>query len=153
MSHVFISYSRQNQDYAHKLAEKLQQEGFEVWIDDRIDYGDTWERVIFKAIDDCAAFLVIMTPQSYESDWVLRECQYADKRKRPQFPVLLEGEEFPRYVSTQYADVRSDKLPPDDFYQRLAKFAPRKVGAGANITAASIADLKGSLPELDKPKL
>jgi formylglycine-generating enzyme required for sulfatase activity len=125
MSHIFISYSKQNKTYARKLADQLKQEGFEVWIDDRIDYGDTWERAIFKAIDQCLAFVVIMTPESYESDWVLRECQYADKRKKPQFPVLLDGEEFPRYVSTQYADVRGGILLGENFLKRLSKFVVR----------------------------
>lgn len=132
MSHIFISYSKQNKDYARKLAEQLKQQGFEVWIDDRIDYGDTWERVIFKAIDECMAFLVIMTPESYASDWVLRECQYADKRKKPQFPMLLDGEEFPRYVSTQYADVRGGKLPGEDFLRRLEKSVGRTLNSLPN---------------------
>jgi hypothetical protein len=134
MSHVFISYSKKNQKYARQLAEKLIQEGFDVWIDDRIDYGDSWERVIFKAIDECSAFVVIMTPESYESDWVLRECQYADRRKKPQFPVLLSGEEFPRYGFLQFADVRDGQLPPPNFYDKLAQHAPRKSRPGADVT-------------------
>jgi hypothetical protein len=36
MSHVFISYSRKDQLYARMLAEVLRQQGFDVWIDDRI---------------------------------------------------------------------------------------------------------------------
>lgn len=126
MSHVFISYSKKNREYARAIADKLLDEGFNVWIDDRIDYGENWERVIFKAIDDCAAFIVLMTPQSYESIWVQRECHYAEKRGKPPFPVLVDGvEEFPRYGLTQYVDVRGGVLPPADFYERLARFAPR----------------------------
>jgi hypothetical protein len=53
MPHVFVSYSRRDQDYAHKLAEDLRQHGFDVWIDDRIDYGDQWFNEIVKAIEDC----------------------------------------------------------------------------------------------------
>lgn len=134
MSHVFISYSKKDKIYARKLADHLISQGFDVWIDDRIDYGDTWERVIFKAIDDCLAFLVIMTPQSYESDWVLRECHHAGRRNKPPFPVLLEGEEFPRYGITQFVDVRGGRLPPNDFYERLEKAAPRKRDGGADMT-------------------
>ncbi|MEO1287448.1 MAG: toll/interleukin-1 receptor domain-containing protein [Chloroflexota bacterium] len=33
MSHVFISYSTKDSDYAYKLADKLREEGFDVWID------------------------------------------------------------------------------------------------------------------------
>ena len=95
MSHIFISYSKKNRDYARQLADKLLELGFDVWIDDRIDYGENWEREIFKAIDGCSAFVVLMTPESYESDWVLRECQYADKRKKPQFPCAAGWRRIP----------------------------------------------------------
>ncbi len=33
MSHVFVSYSTRNSEYAYKLADKLRTQGFDVWID------------------------------------------------------------------------------------------------------------------------
>ena len=134
MSHVFISYSKKNRDYARKLADHLLSLGFDVWIDDRIDYGDMWERTIFKAIEDCAVFLVIMTPESYASNWVLREINYADRRKKPQFPLLLAGEEFPRYTITQYANVTDGNLPREDFYKRLTQVVHPKPDVGIIVT-------------------
>lgn len=134
MTHIFISYSKHNHDYARQLADHLLSLGFDVWIDDRIDFGEDWELAIFDAIDKCAAFIIVMTPDSYDSKWVRREYHYAEKRKKPEFPVLLEGEEFPRYGLNQYVDVRSGILPPDDFYNRLAKSAPRKSAPGLDVT-------------------
>ena len=113
----------------------LEKAGFNVWYDGRIDYGTSWEQVIFKAIDDCAAFIVVMTPQSWESDWVLRECQYADKRKKPQFPLLLDDEEFPFYVDNQYADVRGGKLPLKDFVTRLSQVIEPQTQSGKRYAA------------------
>jgi len=139
MSHVFISYSKKNRAYARTLADNLLSMGFDVWIDDRIDFGEMWERTIFKAIDECSAFIVIMTPDSYESDWVLREIQYADRRHKPQFPVLLEGEDFPRYGPHQHVDVRGGILPPEHFYERLEKVAPRRIKVGTNVTPQDVA--------------
>jgi small GTP-binding protein len=132
-SHIFISYSKKNREYARRLADGLLNEGFDVWIDDRIDYGDDWELAIFKAIDLCSAFIVIMTPNSYESKWVRRECHHADKRSKPLFPLLLEGEEFPRYGLTQFIDVRGERLPGKDFYAHLEKYVPRKTRRGNEI--------------------
>ena len=37
MSHIFIGYSHDDSDDAHKLEEALERRGFEVWIDLRID--------------------------------------------------------------------------------------------------------------------
>jgi formylglycine-generating enzyme required for sulfatase activity len=133
MSYIFISYSNHNQEYARSLAEKLKQEGFDVWIDDRIDYGDDWELAIFKAIDDCAAFVVVMSPASYESKWVRRECHHAEKRDKPPFPILLEGEEFPRYGITQFFDATDGALPSTDFYNRVEKYAQRQNKPGKEV--------------------
>jgi formylglycine-generating enzyme required for sulfatase activity len=143
MSYIFISYSKHNRDYVRKLADQLLKKGFDIWIDDRINYGADWELEIFKAIDECTAFVVIMTPDSYESRWVRRECHHAEKRNKPPFPVLLDGEEFPRYGPTQYVDVHGEILPPESFYEQLALYVPRKSVQGIEVTAAETPDLSG----------
>ena len=122
MRTVFISYSHKDSDYAHRLAEELEQKGFSVWIDDRIDYGTQWPRVIQEHLDDCSAFVVIMTPRSYQSDWVQNELSRAKRKGKKVFPLLLEGEEPWLSVEiTQYVDVRDSGLPPERFYRELAK--------------------------------
>jgi hypothetical protein len=142
MSHVFISYSKQNKDYARKLADHLLSQGFDVWIDDRIDYGDDWWRTIVRNIRSAKAFIVIMTHESDSSEWVQCEVTLADKHKIPAFPLWLDGdfhesENWAIYVRTQYVDVRKDKLPPEDFYQRIERVAPKKGANGNNKATAS----------------
>jgi serine/threonine-protein kinase len=117
--HVFISYSRHDQDYARELADHIRQNGFPVWIDDRIDYGDQWFKEIEKAIKASAAFVVVMTPDSDASEWVHREILIAKREKKLIFPLLLQGQEFGILIDIQYADVRASRLPPADFYGRL----------------------------------
>jgi hypothetical protein len=66
MSHVFISYSTKNAEYAHHLADKLREEGFDVWIDQRrLQSSQDWWRAIVLGIWECAAFIVILTPKSH----------------------------------------------------------------------------------------
>jgi hypothetical protein len=43
---IFISYSRQDQAYVNELVKALAKYRLPVWLDDRIDYGETWPRVI-----------------------------------------------------------------------------------------------------------
>src|SRR5262245_6275199 len=93
--HIFISYGREQQKYARKLANYLIENGFNVWIDDRINYGADWWDAIVKAIEDCAAFIILMTPDSQESRWVKRECQLAEKFGKITLPLLLEGLNWP----------------------------------------------------------
>ena len=122
MSHIFISYSHKDTDYAHKLADTLQGNGFNVWIDARLDYGSQWPLEIQKQLDSCDAFILIMTPRSFASEWVQSELQRAKRKLKPIFPLLLEGEEpWLSTESTQYYDVRGGKFPDARFFSALKK--------------------------------
>jgi formylglycine-generating enzyme required for sulfatase activity len=139
MSHVFISYSRKNSDYARKLADRLLTLGFDVWIDDRIDYGEDWWRAIVRAIKACSAFVVLMSPDSGESRWVQREVTLADELRKPMFPLLLEGDLISSdywaiFVRAQYADVRKGNPPPNEFFRSIAQLTPRKSTPGREVT-------------------
>ncbi len=134
MAHVFISYAHTDRVYARTLADYLLSSGFDVWIDDRINFGTDWEDAIFKSIGGCAAFIVIMTPEAAESAWVKRERFYAEGQRKPPFPLLLEGEVFPFYAPFQYFDVRGGIMPTEDFLDQLAAVAPRAQAAGHDVT-------------------
>jgi formylglycine-generating enzyme required for sulfatase activity len=117
--HVFISYAREDQTYTRELADHLRERGFDVWMDDRIDFGDRWWRTIVRALRASAAFVVVMTPESEKSEWVEREVLLALRERRPIFPLLLRGEGFSILIDTQYADVTGGRMPPEEFYDRL----------------------------------
>lgn len=133
--YIFISYSKKQGTYARGLADHLVASGFDVWIDDRIEYGSNWWNTIVETIRQSAALVVIMTPDSLASEWVQLEVQLAKKWKKPVFPLLLQGENWPLFELTQYVDVSDQHFPEPDFLDRLADFVPRQVGrAGSAIT-------------------
>ncbi len=144
MAHVFISYHKNSsREYARKLADYLIAHGFDVWIDDRIDYGNNWEQLIFKAVEQAAAVIVLMTPSSYQSRWVQAERLYAEKNNKPIFPVLLDGDIFPAYLGFQTADVRDGKLPSVDFLHDLeVSGVQRSSSPGRNVAT------QGPTPEV-----
>jgi serine/threonine protein kinase len=120
-THLFISYSRSDKAYADTLFDHLGQNGFTPWIDRQIEYGDMWFREIDEAIKTCAAFLVLMSPAAYESEWVQKEILLAKRYKKPIFPLLLAGDEFGILIDIQFADVRGGALPNADFLRRLRR--------------------------------
>jgi formylglycine-generating enzyme required for sulfatase activity len=127
MSYIFISYSHKDKEYAHRLEKALKLRGFEVWLDDRIDYGAQWPKTIAEELDGCKALILIMTVHSYDSDWVQNELSRAKRKRKNIFPLLLEGDEpWLSVEATQYVDVRGGNLPPTAFYDTLAKVVPRK---------------------------
>ena len=125
MGHIFISYSHKDKAYVEKLEKKLIDEGFDVWVDHRIDYGDDWLRVIEKNLDTSDAFIIVMSDNSRASDMVQNEITRARDNGKPIFPVLLEGGHWLAVQRKQYADVRDGSLPPEKFYYRLEAVMPR----------------------------
>lgn len=131
MGHIFISYSHKDTEYAHALAANLQNQGINVWIDERLDYGSQWPLEIQKQLDSCDAFILLMSPRSFVSEWVQSELQRAKRKLKPIFPLLLEGDEpWLSVESTQYYDVRGGRLPDARFYSALKRVV--------SVTAASV---------------
>jgi oligopeptide transport system substrate-binding protein len=140
MSHVFISYSTANSQYALLLADKLRAEGFDVWIDNRrLHSSDDWWRAIVLALRGSGAVVVVLSPEADKSRWVQREITLAEKYEKPIFPLLLAGDlntpNWEIFVRTQVDNVRGGKLPDASFYDGLAGYATRGTRRGANVTS------------------
>jgi len=103
---TFLSYSRQNKDFALKLAKELKSSGFPVWIDQLdIPTGARWDDELEKALKDCEIFMVILTPASSASDNVKDEIGYAIDTNKRILPILLENADVPlRLRRFQYVD-------------------------------------------------
>jgi hypothetical protein len=129
MSHIFISYSKQNIDFVRYLRTLLESEGFGVWVDEaRLTPSARWWKTIEQNIEGCAAFLVVMSPEAARSDWVEREILLAEKLRRPIFPVLLSGEAWSRLANIQYEDMRAGlraKFSPHFLNALRTKVKPR----------------------------
>ncbi len=108
MSHIFVSYSSTNRPLALRLVENLEH-FFKVWIDrEGLDGGAAWEQAIDEALKDCAVFVVLVSPQSNDSQWVRRETIRAEQLKKVRIPILLEGELPLRLLDIQFVDFRGD---------------------------------------------
>lgn len=139
MSHVFISYSTRNADYANNLAGKLTEKGFDVWIDNRkLRVSQKWWEAIVKAIWTADALIVIMTPDSAQSEWVQKEVLLAINWKKPIFPLLLAGEEMDWTIllNRQFYDRRNNSLPGEDFFDSLKEVTALNTMQGNVVTKA-----------------
>jgi hypothetical protein len=106
MSHIFISYSKQDVDFVRYLRTLLQDAGFPVWVDEQgLTPSERWWRTIEQKIQEAQAVVVVMTPAAYESDWVERELLLAEKLGRPIFPILRAGQPWSRLANIQFEDM------------------------------------------------
>jgi len=119
MSQVFISYSYKDREYAHKLAGELKRQGIDPWIDTRIGHEGQWPEANQKALDACSTLIVIMSPDSHDSEWVQKEVRYASQKKKTILPILLEGSAWDSFGSTQYVDVRDGELPSNLYFETV----------------------------------
>ncbi len=130
MSHIFISYSTFDKEYAHELAEQAEKRGFNIWFAKHIDYSKPWTLELEQNIDTCAAFIVIMTPHAKSSKWVPRELNRADRLGKPIFAILLEGDYWIQVEDKHLLDLRPKpdenknyRFPPSRFYLDLKRVA------------------------------
>ena len=129
MGQIFISYSHKDKEYVHKLARALEHRGFDAWYDDEIDYGSRWEQEIEDHLRNCDAVILVASTESNNSEWVENEIHFAKSKRKPIFPLLIEGEDWLSLGAIQYVDVRGGKMPPDKFYVQLQEAMKDQVSA------------------------
>jgi TIR domain len=93
---VFISYARKDEALAEKVAAALEEAGLDAWYDKReIMPGDNWAEKIAKGLKESDAMVVLLTPNSLESDLVRRDIDFAlseNAYNKRLIPVIV-GEE------------------------------------------------------------
>jgi WD40 repeat protein len=124
--YVFISHAREDREYVERLAKFLQSEGVEVWFDAQLAVGHRYDAELERRIDQCAAFIVVMTPASNASGWVRDELDRAKEQDRDLMPILLEGKKFFGLGPIHFEQLQRDEMPSPDYLKRLR----RLVGEG-----------------------
>src|SRR5438046_1940296 len=111
MSDVFISYSRKDSDDATRLAEFLNEKGISVGI----DLATSWSAEIVEAIENCKAFLVILSPGSISSHNVAKEISLASELKKRILPIDLgEPVELTRDIRYHLAGIQRAPMANSD---------------------------------------
>ncbi len=107
---AFFSYSREDSDFALRLAADLKAAGSNVWID-QIDIGpgELWDRKVQSALESCPCLLLILSPASVNSNNVLDEVSYALDKQKTLIPILHRDCDIPfRIRRFQHLDFRND---------------------------------------------
>jgi len=101
MPQVFISYSRKDIKFARRLAGDLEKAGFDVWWDiSDLKGGDDWVRIIPAAIEASQHFVVLLTPDSIQSEWVAKEYTYAIVKRKKIVPAMIKTCPVPFALNT-----------------------------------------------------
>lgn len=107
---AFISYSREDSEFALRLAQDLKAAGANVWLD-QIDIipGHPWDDAVEEALNDSPQMLVILTPLSAKSPNVRNEISYALDQGKIIVPVLYKDCVVPLQLQRNHRiDFRAD---------------------------------------------
>jgi hypothetical protein len=111
---IFLSYSRRDAGIMRRVKADLTASGFVVWTDEYLTPGTpSWLKIVEEKISQAACLLILMSPDSRQSNWVSKELTFATAHQVPIFPLLVRGDErssVPLILSGyQYADVRKER--------------------------------------------
>lgn len=87
---VFVSHSLRDRDFAADVADRLRAEGLQPFHDASVPIGQEISKVIWDALAECHAFLVIISPDSAPDAMGMIELGAATAWNKPIF-VLLNG--------------------------------------------------------------
>lgn len=113
VAHVFISYKHDDGDFATVLEQRIQNAGFESWLDTDIQAGEKWSRLIDEAIEAAMALVVIMTAEARASEFITYEWSYALGKNKKVIPILLKPTELhPKLGELQYLNFTNRAARP-----------------------------------------
>jgi hypothetical protein len=119
---IFLSYARSDgSDFADKLHDELEGDGYDVWFDRRdISSSAYWDDAIESALKECSALILVMTPGSTASQNCKDEWGYVLDAKKPVITLMVKDTEVPfRIRRVQWIDFRAS------FSQGIAKLRQR----------------------------
>ena len=89
MAQIFISYSRKDGEFVHRLDEELKRRGREAWVDwEGIRALENWEETIYAAIEGADTFIFVLTPDSVASEICGREIKHAAAHNKRMVPLV-----------------------------------------------------------------
>ena len=107
---VFVSYSRNDSDFALQLAKDLRAAGVTVWIDQQsIAPGQHWDTAIEEALIECTHIVPVLSPSSVKSPNVRNEIAFAFDEQKSIIPVLYKDCAVPLQLRrVQHIDFRTE---------------------------------------------
>jgi len=118
---IFISHSSKDKWAARRIQMDIELLGVDTFLDEKnISTGESIDLSIQKHLSECSDFLVILSPASIRSEWVLMELGGAIALKKKIVPILLYvgANEIPHAINLNLA---RDINEIDYYYSEIAK--------------------------------
>ncbi|MCB0194523.1 MAG: SUMF1/EgtB/PvdO family nonheme iron enzyme [Anaerolineae bacterium] len=98
--YTFVCYAHENTRFAVKLARALESHGVTVWLDQWQAVDNTaWDQRMKHALLGCSHFLLVLSPEAFDS-WLVRDqTLQAIRHDKAIIPVMLQSTPLPTNLS------------------------------------------------------
>jgi len=119
--YIFISYAHSDRIEILNILQELMVSKYRFWFDEGIVPGTEWREEIVEALENSHTFLVFISPNSIESDYVIKEINYAINQKKQILPVYIKETQLPGRIAIELGPIQAIKKQnnEDHFLQRL----------------------------------
>jgi hypothetical protein len=134
---IFISYSRRDQEFVIRLASDLNEHVAFVWFDrSTIQPGQKWHDEIMEGIQECKAFILVLSPDAIESQYVREEVHKALELGKTIFPILYRPAKWTGEFASIIKDIQTLDLRSGSYTDNFQKLVDGLIEAGAGKTSS-----------------
>lgn len=108
--YIFVSYRHDDSDTVFAIISDFHRRGYRIWYDNGISVGDDFVKELASRIIDCNICFCFLSPRYFTSDYCKREMDYALKKHKTIFPIMIEDFELPNEIDFQLASINRTKL-------------------------------------------
>ena len=146
MADIFLSYASADRERVRPLVQAFEAQGWSVWWDQEIRTGESWDRRIEQALEDCQACVTVFTQTSVESQWVRNESMAAMEAGKL-LPVRLDDATVPiAFRSVQTAELTRWRGGQDDRLDQLIATLSGHIHTAARPVPAAAASQSRTRP-------
>lgn len=107
MNHAFISYSSKQKETALALYELFKKNNINAWMAPYdIPVGSSYIETIWKAIEECGCFILLLSETSQQSEWVLRELLTSIDEKKVIIPLKIDDSTLTKTFKLSLGDAQ-----------------------------------------------
>ncbi len=123
---IFLSYTTADRAQAHKLRGLLSQRpGLRVFTADTLSAGEDWQSKLRDELSQCDIFMVLLSPDSVDSDLTLQELGAVWALNKPVIPIVTHRDVFSKIPLTlrEVVSVELEELEkPEDIDRILERY-------------------------------
>jgi len=124
--YLFISYSHKDQQVMLSVKRILEESNIRYWYDNGLHSGDDWNMVIAKHLKGSAACLLLLSPNSAESEYVKNELNFAMNHRIPIHTLLLKQFDLPLDIEMMTGRIQMVEME-GNFQTKLIKALPPEI--------------------------